>query len=415
VQARPEDDFGGLAERLRSTLVDQLREQGTVHSERVDAALRAMPRHRFVPAVSLEEAYADTAIYTKSDGAGTSISAASQPTIVAMMLEQLQVRPGQKVLELGAGTGYNAGLLAHQAGADGQIVTIDVDEDIVEAARSRLTATGFDTVRVVLADGALGHPAEAPYDRIIATVGAYGVPTPWLGQLAPGGRLVVPLRLRGSVSRSIVFERDDHGQWRSLSSEMCSFMPLRGIADDARRVIALDSDGSVTLHAHQDQDVDAAALADVLDRPRAEAWTGVRFGPQESMEWMHLWLACTLDNALSRMPVERAAVERGTVTTRFGWGPMATTENGTLAYLTIRQDDNASDGSKLYEIGVISHGPSRDALGDQVVDAIRTWDRGYRSRIADFEIRAIDAPPIKPEPGRFCVDTPHSRIIISWR
>jgi hypothetical protein len=112
---------------------------------------------------------------------------------------------------------------------------------------------------------------------------------------------------------------------------------------------------------------------------------------------------------------ERPAVERGAVTPQFGWGSMATTEKDTLAYLTVRQNDLAPDGSKLYEIGVISHGPSSDVLGDQVVDAIRTWDRGYRSHTADFEIHPTDAPLITPAPGRFCVDTPNGRIIIGWR
>lgn len=150
-----------------------------------------MPRHTFVPEVPVDEAYADAPLYTKTDGNGASISAASQPRIVAMMLEQLQPEPGQRVLELGAGTGYNAGLLAHLVGEHGQVTTIDVDDNTVDDARSGLAAAGIDNVRVVLGDGALGHPDGAPYDRIIATVGAWGLPPAWLAQLAPGGRLVV--------------------------------------------------------------------------------------------------------------------------------------------------------------------------------------------------------------------------------
>ncbi|TQM01612.1 methyltransferase, FxLD system [Pseudonocardia kunmingensis] len=408
------DESDALAERLRNELADHLRQQGTLRTEQVDAAVRAVPRHRFVPAVALEEAYADKPLYTTHDGTGTSISAASQPTIVAMMLEQLQVQPGQRVLELGAGTGYNAGLLAHQVGSDGQVITIDVDEDIVDGARSGLVAAGLANVKVILGDGALGYPEGAPYDRIEATVGAYGVPTPWLEQLAPDGRLVVPLRLRGSVSRSIVFERDHDGRWHSLSSEMCTFMPLRGIADDARRTVALTSDAAVTLQTHQDQLVDAEALADVLDQPRTEAWTGVKFRGPESMEWMDLWLACTLDNAVSRMPVERSAVERGAVRPQFGWGSMATIEKGNLAYLTVRRNGLAPDGGNLYETGVIGHGPSRDALVNRVVDAISAWDRHYRSRTVGFQIQATNTPPIQPKPGRFAIDTPLNRIVIEW-
>jgi protein-L-isoaspartate(D-aspartate) O-methyltransferase len=230
-----EETGPATAERLRNALADRLRDQGTVRTGRVEAALRTVPREKFVPAVPVEKAYADEPVYTKNDGDGASISAASQPTIVAMMLEQLQVEPGQRVLEVGAGTGYNAGLLAHLVGDTGQVTTIDVDDDIVDGARSGLEAAGIENVRVVLGDGALGYADGAPYDRIIATVGAWGLPPAWLEQLDPQGRLVVPLRLRGSVSRSIIFERAG-GSWRSIDSAVCTFMPLRGMQHRQRRV-----------------------------------------------------------------------------------------------------------------------------------------------------------------------------------
>jgi len=271
-------------------------------------------------------------------------------------------------------------------------------------------------VRVLLGDGALGYVDGAPYDRIIATVGAHSVPSSWLDQLAPHGRLVVPLRLRGSVSRSIVFERDNDERWRSVSSEMCTFMPLRGIGDDARRIIPLTSDGAVTLWTNQDQAVDAAALAGVLDQPSTEAWTGVTFRGQESMEWMDLWLACTMDNALSRMPVEQAAVDSGLVKVQFRWGCMATTAKADLAYLTLRPTRRAPDGGQLYEIGVIGHGPGGDELTARVVEEIRTWDTDYRSRNVAFEIQPGDArEPIEESSGRFAFDTPLHRLIVSWR
>lgn len=402
------------AERLRNALADQLRAQGTVRTERVEAALRHVPRHTFVPEAPVKQAYADAPLYTKTDGAGGSISAASQPTIVAMMLEQLQAEPGQSVLELGAGTGYNAGLLAHLVGEHGQVTTIDVDEDIVDGARSGLAAAGFENVRVILGDGALGHADSAPYDRIIATVGAWGPPSAWLEQLAPDGRLVVPLRLRGSVSRSIVFERDN-GLWRSTGSQMCTFMPLRGIADDARRIVALTPDRAVTLQAHQEQTVDAAALTGVLDQPCSEAWTGAKFRGPESMEWMDLWLTCTMAGALSRMPVERSSVASGLVKPQFPWGSMAVAEKGDLAYLTLRQVERAADGGQLYEVGVIGHGPGGDELASRVVDAIRTWDRDYRSRPVQFEIQATDAEPVDPVPGQFAFDTPLNRLVVAWQ
>ena len=113
-----------------------------------------MPRHVFVASVPLQQAYADDVVHTKRDSTGVAISAASQPRIVAMMLERLGVEPGQRVLEIGAGTGYNAALLAHLVGDHGRVTTIEVDADIVAGARAALTAAGCTNVRVVLGDGA---------------------------------------------------------------------------------------------------------------------------------------------------------------------------------------------------------------------------------------------------------------------
>ncbi|MFF8574010.1 methyltransferase, FxLD system [Streptomyces sp. NPDC015408] len=279
--------------------------------------MRTVPRHLFVPNAPLDKAYGNAPVDTKFDGSGRSISCASQPGIVAMMLEQLDVEPGQKILELGAGTGFNAALLGYLVGETGHVTTIDVDEDIVDGARSGLAAADIHNVEVTLADGAVGHAPNAPYDRIEATVGAHGIPHAWLDQLAPGGRLLTPLRLRGSVSRSIAFENQD-GAWRSVGSQMNTFMPLRrGIADDPGVFVPLDPDNTVTLVTlvtNGDQMVDADALSDIFRQPRAEVWTDVTFRGPESAEYLELWLACSMPNGLSRMPAKAEAIEKGLVT-----------------------------------------------------------------------------------------------------
>ncbi|WP_433234829.1 methyltransferase, FxLD system [Actinomadura nitritigenes] len=408
------NDMTADADHLRNLLVDQLREQGTVATEGVEAALRAVPRHVFVPASPLEEAYADQAVYTKQDDSGTSISAASQPTVVAMMLEQLLVEPGHRVLEIGAGTGYNAALLGHLVGEDGHVTTIDVDDDIVQGARAGLATAGARNVDVLLGDGALGHPDGGPYDRIIATVGAGDLPLTWFDQLAPDGLIVVPLRLRGGVSRSIAFAHED-GRWLSRSSEMCSFMPLRGIADDARRIISMRPDDSVVLHVNREQAVDEAALAEALDRPGMEAWTGVLFGGAESFEWLYLWLACTMENALSHMPVQRSAIDQRLVKPQFGWGAMAVPDQDGFAYLTLRPAE-VGDGDRRHEVGVIAHGPRAAELADRVVNAIQVWNQDYRTRSVQFEIQPTEtAGPIEPAPGRFAFDRPNTRLIVTLR
>ncbi|KUM79698.1 methyltransferase, FxLD system [Streptomyces curacoi] len=403
------------AERLRNALVDQLRADGHARTPAVETALRTVPRHVFVPDASLEDAYANAPVHIKYDTHGTSISCASQPGVVALMLDQLDAQPGQRVLELGAGTGYNAGLLAHLVGESGHVTTLDVDDDLVEGARAHLAAAGITNAEAVTRDGALGYAEGAPYDRIIATVGAHGVPHAWLQQLAPGGRLLVPQRLKGTVSRSIAYEQRD-GRWVSLGSEMNTFMPLRrGIADDDRRVIPLSTDGTVRLQAPAGLNIDADALAGVLDQPRTEEWTGMTVRAMESPEWMELFLTCSLSSGLIRMLFPQSA--KGTLLTEDPYpSSTAVVDQGAVTYLARRLSEKRTpEGGKLWEFGVIGHGPGSDELAAKVADAIRTWDREYRSREATFEIQPLDAPSIERRPGLFALDTPLNRIVVDWQ
>ncbi|MET7397381.1 methyltransferase, FxLD system [Dactylosporangium sp. NPDC005572] len=400
------------ADQLRRDLVDRLERNGTARSQRVIAALRAVRRELFVPQVPVEKAYADDAVYTKNNVDGVAISAASQPTIVATMLEQLDLHPGHKVFEAGAGTGYNAALMAAIVGDNGHVTAVDVDDDIVGVARAHLAMSGVTNVEVVLGDGALGHAPSAPYQRAIATVGAYQIPDAWLNQLAPGGRLLVPLRLRGTTTRCIAFERDADG-WYAVNSEIAVFMPLRGIGDDSDQRIYLTDDHTIQLQVHQDQTADPAALTGVIATKRHERWTGVLFPPDEPLAWMDLWLACTLDNALMRMNVQPPAVERCLVTPSFGWGSMATVRGADLAYLTIRPARPTPDRGKLYEVGVIGHGPAGDTLADETADQIRHWDTHYRTKTVAFTLPTA-LPDPDPAIGRFVLPRRQNSIVVAW-
>ncbi|AEW95176.1 MULTISPECIES: methyltransferase, FxLD system [Streptomycetaceae] len=403
------------AEQLRNALVDQIKANGHARTPAVEAALRAVPRHLFVPDASLTDAYANAPVNIKYDSEGTSISCASQPGIVALMLDQLDAQPGERILELGAGTGYNAALLGHLVGPTGHVTTIDVDDDLVEGARAHLAAAGVTNVEALTRDGALGHAEGAPYDRIVATVGAHGIPHAWLDQLSPGGRLVTPQRLKGSVSRSIIYEKHD-GRWLSLGSEMNTFMPLRrGIADDDRRVVPLSADGTVRLQAPSGQLIDADALAGVLDQPRVEQWTEMTVRAGESPEWMELFVSCAVPSGLVRMLFPQSA--KGTVLTEDPY-PSATAavEESTVTYLARRPSEQKTpEGGKLWEFGVIGHGPGSDQLAAKVADAIRTWDREYRGREATFEALPLDGPAVEQRPGTFVLDTPLNRILVAWQ
>ena len=216
-----------VATRQRAELVGRLQRKGVLRTERIARALNAVPRHRFVPARERDSAYRDIAVFSKWDDRGRAISSVSQPSMVATMLEQLEVEPGHRVLEIGTGSGYNAALLAALVGAHGEVVSIEIDDGLAEAARATLAATGMRSVTVLVGDGARGDPNGAPFDRIIVTAGAREVAPAWPEQLGRGGRLVVPLVDKRGAGVSVAFEQTSTGLTRRSESP-CAFLPLRG-------------------------------------------------------------------------------------------------------------------------------------------------------------------------------------------
>jgi protein-L-isoaspartate(D-aspartate) O-methyltransferase len=189
------------ASALRAALADQIERDLPDLSDAILAALRRVPRHRFIPDVEPETAYIDDAVITRRDAAGRAISSISQPSLVAQMLDMLDLRPGMSVLEIGAGTGYNAALIAELVGRGGRVTTIDIDAAITDEAHRNLDATGYGRVRVTCGDGALGDTTGAPWDRIIVSTGAWEPALEWIAQLSPDGTLLMPLSL-GPVDRT---------------------------------------------------------------------------------------------------------------------------------------------------------------------------------------------------------------------
>lgn len=197
---------------------------------------------------------------------------------------------------------------------------------------------------------------------------------------------------------------------------MNTFMPLRrGIADDDRRVIPLSTDGSVRLQAPAGQPIDAEALAGVLEQPRTEEWTGMTVRAMESPEWMELFVSCSLPSGLIRMLFPQDA--KGTLLTEDPYpSSTAAVDKGAVTYLARRlSEEKTPEGGKLWEFGVIGHGPGGDELAAKVAEAIRSWDRNYRGREASFGIQRLDAPAIEQQPGLFSLDTPLNRIVVDWR
>jgi protein-L-isoaspartate(D-aspartate) O-methyltransferase len=257
---------------LRDQLVDRLVASGTLRDPAIEAAFRRVPREAFLPGVELERIYRDDAIVTKTED-GVGVSSSSQPAIMAIMLQQLELAPGMRVLEIGAGTGYNAALLRELVGPDGQVTTVDIDEEVAGWARERLDHAGYRDVAVHAADGADGWPPRAPYDRIILTVGAADIAPAWVEQLRPDGVLVIPLWIN-TAQLSVAFERlaGDSPVLRSRSVTPCGFMRIRGKLAGTERYIPLGPEVTIGIGG---DDVPVETLTTLLaGEPRREPWDG---------------------------------------------------------------------------------------------------------------------------------------------
>ena len=200
-------------------VVQQLERRG-VRDRRVLEAMAATPREAFVPNVPTSVAYDDRALPID---AGQTIS---QPYIVARMTELLAVEPGDRVLEIGTGSGYQAAVLA-RLGA--RVTSIERFPDLSDSAREHLRGQGIDGVDLRVADGSRGLPDEAPWDGIIVTAAAPSIPDALREQLAVGARLVIPV---GALDRQelIVVERVSRTDWREWSDGAVVFVPLIGEA-----------------------------------------------------------------------------------------------------------------------------------------------------------------------------------------
>ncbi len=207
------DEFAAARERMVKI---QIEARGITNAATL-AAMRKVPRHEFVPAAARAEAYADRPLPI---GHGQTIS---QPYIVAHMNELAGLKPGDKALEIGTGSGYQAAVLAE---ITTNVFTIEIIEPLATSARQRLQRLGYDSVRVKFADGYFGWPEHAPFDAIVVTAAADHVPPPLVEQLKPGGRIVIPLGSAFFSQMLVVVEKDPTGKLTTRQIEQVVFVPL---------------------------------------------------------------------------------------------------------------------------------------------------------------------------------------------
>jgi protein-L-isoaspartate(D-aspartate) O-methyltransferase len=257
----------------------------------VPAAFATVPRHLFVPEIGPAAASRDEALVIKCGPDGLPISSSSQPAMMAIMLDQLGLRPGHRVLEIGTGSGYNAAVMSAVVGPDGEVVTIDIDPELVARAQASLLAAGADGVTVYCADGGYGDPAGAPFDRIIVTAGAWDIAPAWLDQLVPGGCLVLPLSVRG-IQLSVCLERLGRG-WLSTSACRCGFVRMLGAFAGPEDVIRLEAPSALVFQVSDGNPVDADALADALAGDAFDVPVPVALAGLAELADLDLWLTMT--------------------------------------------------------------------------------------------------------------------------
>jgi protein-L-isoaspartate(D-aspartate) O-methyltransferase len=390
------------ARERRAAMVHRLSAADPTLPARVANAMAAVPRHAFVPAAPLTDAYADQAVITKRAGGGAALSCASEPRIVAMMLTQLDPQPGERILEIGAGTGYNAALLDTLAGPGGSVTTVDIDAEVTAGARQALAATGHDRVHVATRDGQDGDVDHAPYDRIIVTVGSWDLPPAWWTQLSPGGRLVVPLRWRGQT-RSIAFTVEAD-RMDSTSVELCGFVPMLG--QEGERHATIDPAGAVALHWDPDQPLDANTLRDVLSSPAACIWSDVTVHGEESVDGIWLRLTAT-EPGTCRIAADRQAVDDGLCTPAIPARSPAVVDGDSLAYLTLRR--SPADDTR-WELGATGHGPAGTELASRLLQQIQAWgdDRPARPAITAYPATTAAATAVGT------VAKQHSTLVIAY-
>jgi len=422
----------------RTRLVDELRDRGRLTSPAVEAAFRAVPRHVFLPEMAASQAYQDEAFVIKTDEDGLPVSSSSQPAIMAIMLEQLGVARGQRVLEVGTGTGYNAALLAHLVGPEGSVVTVDIDPDLVTRARANLATAGYPGVTVICGDGGFGAPGHAPYDRIIVTAGASDLAPPWLAQLGPGGRIALPLSLRG-IQLCIALERSA-GHWASRSACRCGFIRMVGSLASSESYVPVGPQPGLHVQTEDGRPPAPDALYAALTGSYVDVLAGVPVAGLAELGEADLWVT-VMEPGLARLTITGGGPLRGEALPLLPFGMLATADSGppggsaaaagfgVAGLLPARPPSPVKHHYREYEVAVRGFGPGGAALAERMAGRAAAWRASGRPTASTLTVSAYPrespgqgeparsdqgGPALSARPAQVILDRPHTRLVLTW-
>ena len=210
--------------KQRRDMVNRYKRAGYIQSKQVEEAIMAVPRELFMNMGYTEYAYHDQPFPIPGDGRQT----ISAPYMYPVTYEPLRLRLGQRFLEIGAGSGYGAAIAKELAGKEGLVVAVEINPDTYKFAADNLKKAGYDDVKVILGDGTLGYPPEAPYDTVSITASTPQIPPPILEQMADNARLVAPVGAATRYGQDLVLVEKKDGKFSRRNLMSVVYVPLIG-------------------------------------------------------------------------------------------------------------------------------------------------------------------------------------------
>ncbi|MCK9870300.1 methyltransferase, FxLD system [Nocardiopsis dassonvillei] len=384
---------------LLEAAITRLKAINALCSAEVERAVRAVPRHLFAPEFPLEQVYDHkTVLTTRHAEDGTATSSVSAMWVQTLMLERAHLAPGMRVLEVGGG-GYNAALIAEVVGPTGTVVSMDIDPVVTDRARGFLAQAGYrNRVEAVMGDAEHGHPAGAPFDRVIVTVAATDLPPAWTDQLADGGRIVLPLGVRG-FQRITVFTKRGGRLLVGETGNHAGFVPMQGAGAPAPRRVPVSE--SVELVTDADPVPAPQALPEVFALPAHLEPTGVRIGRMEPTSTLQMWM--THLEGFGRLSGPAKSFEHPPMTPS---QCPAVWDGTALVYLLCPKVPDADD---IHELVVCGHGPRAGETAATLAAHIQAWDREHRGGPGP---RFLSHPDLPDADG--VIRTRHTRLLALW-